>query len=152
MPYRCQYFDCIVCTDVLEHVLDLNLSFEKIVSVLKPGGFLIVRVPYRENLKSYLDPSCPYDLIHLRNFNEFTIQLFVEKFFNLKLIEWSVCGFVGGGPKLNIPVPKVNGLLRRVVRATKIFGDELYRSTCRIFNDPAEINFVVHNEKNKERA
>jgi len=147
MPYKYQYFDCIVCTDVLEHVLDLNLSFSKIVSVLKPGGFLINRVPYRENLISYLDQSCPYDLVHLRNFDEFTIQLFVEKIFNLKLIEWEVCGFIGGRQKINVPIPKINGLFRRLIRITKISGDELHRSLSRVFNHPTEINFVVCNEK-----
>jgi SAM-dependent methyltransferase len=151
MPYKYQYFDCIVCADVLEHVLDLNLAFTKITSVLKPGGFLIARVPYRENLQRYLEPSYKYDLVHLRNFDEYAIQLFVEKIFNLKLIEWSVCGFIGGRQKFNFPIPKVNGLVRRAVRATKMLGDDLYRSSSRIFNYPAEINFVVHNEKNKQR-
>jgi ubiquinone/menaquinone biosynthesis C-methylase UbiE len=150
MPYKYQYFDCVVCTDVLEHVLDLNLSFSKMVSVLKPGGFLIIRVPYRENLISYLDQSCPYDLVHLRNFDEFTIQLLVEKIFNLKLIEWDVCGFIGGIQKINVPIPKINGLFRRLIRIAKISGDDLHRSLSRVFNHPTEINFVVCNEKNKQ--
>ncbi len=57
MPYERDYFDCIVCTDVLEHVFDLNLAFRNIIDVLKPGGFLIVRVPYREDLGKIFRPQ-----------------------------------------------------------------------------------------------
>lgn len=35
IPYKENFFDLIACTDVLEHVLDLNESVEKILSVLK---------------------------------------------------------------------------------------------------------------------
>jgi 2-polyprenyl-3-methyl-5-hydroxy-6-metoxy-1,4-benzoquinol methylase len=65
----------MVCADVLEHVLDLNLVCAKILSVLRPGGILIVRDPYREDLRAYTVPSCPYKFIHLRNFDENSLQL-----------------------------------------------------------------------------
>src|SRR4030095_9320664 len=40
MPYKEETFDLVVATDVLEHVLDLNLSLRKMLAVLKPGGVL----------------------------------------------------------------------------------------------------------------
>lgn len=147
MPYHEHYFDCIVCTDVFEHVLDLNLSFTKIISVLKPGGFLIARVPYRESLKRYVDPSYPYDLVHLRNFDEYSAQLFLEKIMNVKLVEWSLCGYISGRQKVSVPIPKVNGLLRRGLDAVKLFGNTAYRLSSRILNNPSEMNLVVCNEK-----
>ena len=51
MPYSDESFDVILCTDVLEHVIDLNLCVAKILSVLKKGGLLIIRVPNREDLQ-----------------------------------------------------------------------------------------------------
>jgi 2-polyprenyl-3-methyl-5-hydroxy-6-metoxy-1,4-benzoquinol methylase len=46
IPYKEEYFDIIICTDVLEHVIDLNLAILNILKVLKPDGYLIIRVPY----------------------------------------------------------------------------------------------------------
>ncbi len=79
MPYTSNFFDVIVCTDVLEHVLDLHLCCTKILSVLKPGGVLIVRVPYREDLRLYVQEDFPYKYVHLRNFDECSLQLLFEK-------------------------------------------------------------------------
>lgn len=38
--------DAVLCTEVLEHVPDPVRSFEKISSLLKPGGFVIITVPF----------------------------------------------------------------------------------------------------------
>lgn len=34
-PYKTDFFDIIICTDVLEHVLDLNLAITNMLRVLK---------------------------------------------------------------------------------------------------------------------
>ena len=87
MPYRAGAFDIAVATDVLEHVLDLNLCTERILSVIKPGGYLIIRVPYKEDLSPYLQPGLPYEFIHLRNFDEHSIRLHFEKIFRCEVLE-----------------------------------------------------------------
>ncbi|MFX8075194.1 class I SAM-dependent methyltransferase, partial [Acinetobacter baumannii] len=53
MPYKDGFFDAIVCTDVLEHVLDLNYCTAQILRVLRPGGVLILRVPHNDLLEVY---------------------------------------------------------------------------------------------------
>ena len=55
MPYEDGFFDAIVACDVLEHVIDLNECCRQILRVLKPGGVLIVRVPFKEDLSPYLE-------------------------------------------------------------------------------------------------
>jgi len=40
MPYGDDYFDAVICVDVLEHVTDLKQTIAEIYRVLKPGGFL----------------------------------------------------------------------------------------------------------------
>jgi SAM-dependent methyltransferase len=143
MPYERDYFDCIVCTDVLEHVFDLNLAFMNIIEVLKPGGFLIARVPYREDLGKYFDLSYPYDFAHVRNFDEFSIRLLVEKIFNLKLTEWQLCGFISGNQRYRFRIQFARRIFRWMLRRMKVFGDNCYRSITRRVNHPVEINFVV---------
>ena len=87
MPYCDRTFDVVVCTDVLEHVIDLNSSLKKIFRVLKDSGTLIIRVPYREDLKNYLTPGFPYHFVHLRNFDEYSLTMLFTKIFNCKVLD-----------------------------------------------------------------
>ncbi|TDU71398.1 methyltransferase family protein [Prosthecobacter fusiformis] len=40
------YFDLILCTEVLEHVPDWNTAFANLFSLLKPGGIVLVTTPF----------------------------------------------------------------------------------------------------------
>jgi len=94
LPYKDNLFDVIVCTDVLEHVLDLNLAVENILRCLKPKGSLIIRVPYKEDLSNYLLESYPYEFAHLRNFDENNLRLLFEVIFKMSLSEITYCGYL----------------------------------------------------------
>jgi hypothetical protein len=60
----------IIASDVLEHVLNVADFLGSAVDALKPGGKLLVKVPYRENLSQYRRSSgCPYPMVHLRTFD-----------------------------------------------------------------------------------
>lgn len=41
-------FDCILCSHVLEHVLDDRAAMKELHRVLKPGGFAILQVPIED--------------------------------------------------------------------------------------------------------
>ena len=86
MPYEDEYFDLIICTDVLEHVINLYECSEKILKALKKGGYFAVRVPYKESLKHYVDDS-QYEYVHLRNFDEYSLILHFQKLFKLKFVD-----------------------------------------------------------------
>jgi SAM-dependent methyltransferase len=94
MPYKEGVFDMVVCTDVLEHVLDVNLAIKKILSVIKQNGYLIVRVPYKEDLTPYLDPTYPFIFSHLRNFDENSLRLIFEKIFKCAVEDIQYCGYL----------------------------------------------------------
>ncbi len=87
MPYHAEFFDLVVCTDVLEHVLNLHLACERILSVLKPGGILVVRVPNHEDMAQYVLPDMPYKYIHLRRFDQYDLQLLWTRCFDGHLLE-----------------------------------------------------------------
>jgi SAM-dependent methyltransferase len=87
MPFHDAYFDAVTVCDVLEHVLDLDGCVRQLLRVLKPGGVLIVRVPYREDLSPYLAPSVPYEYIHLRNFDEHSLALLFAKVHRCTVLE-----------------------------------------------------------------
>jgi SAM-dependent methyltransferase len=63
-------FDTLVATDVLEHVLNVGDCLLSAHRALRPGGRLVVRVPYRDDLIAYARLSgYRYPFIHLRSFD-----------------------------------------------------------------------------------
>jgi SAM-dependent methyltransferase len=148
MPYKEGWFDLIVCTDVFEHVLDLHACCVRILHVLKPGGILIVRVPYREDRSYYASPECPYDYVHLRAIDEHSLRMRFEKVFECTVVEmqarpYSHCGRV----KYTFPVPKSDTLVKVIARLLKRCSTALYGLYCRGLFHPLEINVVIRKKR-----
>ena len=103
MPYKDGLFDAIICCDVLEHVLDLNRCTEQMLRVLKPGGLLILRVPYKEELEVYLRDDLDYEFIHLRNFDVPSLRLHFGKIFGCEYVTHeTVAPHLQGAPRLKL--------------------------------------------------
>jgi len=45
LPFGEEFFDCVICSDVIEHVPDVWQTFREIVRILRPGGQLVVATP-----------------------------------------------------------------------------------------------------------
>jgi 2-polyprenyl-3-methyl-5-hydroxy-6-metoxy-1,4-benzoquinol methylase len=45
IPYNDNFFDCVTCLDVIEHILDPVLLLNRIYRILKPNGVLIISTP-----------------------------------------------------------------------------------------------------------
>ncbi len=45
LPFKDDYFDLVICCEVLEHIIEHQLAVAEIVRVLKPGCNLVVSVP-----------------------------------------------------------------------------------------------------------
>jgi len=50
IPFDEEYFDVVLCGDVLEHLIDPWKAIDKIQKLLKPGGVLIASIP---NIRHY---------------------------------------------------------------------------------------------------
>jgi SAM-dependent methyltransferase len=146
MPYKECLFDIVVCTDVLEHVVDLNLSCAKMLAVLKQGGFLIVRTPFREDLSLYLSPTYPYQYAHLRNFDENSLRLLFERVFNCEYIEMTTAGYdyKGGSRRLKyrFHFPKRDFILIHLLSALKVIHPPACEVLLQALYYPIEINIV----------
>jgi ubiquinone/menaquinone biosynthesis C-methylase UbiE len=143
MPYKKNTFDCVLCTDVLEHVCDLNLAIKKILYVLKRNGLLAIRVPYREDLSEYLKPHYKYNYAHLRSFDENSVLLLFNKIFNMKLLDTNLTGYQGGQFK---GILQSNILLRKITYKILFFlksiNKSIYKKVSHIICKPVEINFL----------
>lgn len=94
LPYVDQYFDAVVSCDVFEHVFRLDSVVDQILRVLKPGGVLVVRVPNKELLDSYLEDVQPYSHSHVRDFSLASLRLYLEKCFGLVYLEHKYSGYI----------------------------------------------------------
>lgn len=48
LPFKSNYFDTVVCIDVLEHLNNSQIALKELVRVLKNGGKLIISVPSKD--------------------------------------------------------------------------------------------------------
>lgn len=71
IPFPDNSFDAILCTQVMEHAEDAEQVRNEIARVLKPGGTLILTVPF-----TYNEHSAPYDF---RRFSRYGVVRFFEK-------------------------------------------------------------------------
>jgi len=79
IPYESSFFDGVLCTQVLEHVEDLNEFLAECNRILKPGGSFVISVPFL-----YKEHEKPYDF---RRFTSFGIvsSLSISGFQNLSV-------------------------------------------------------------------
>jgi len=148
MPYCKGSFDIAVCTDVLEHVLDLHSACEKVLSVLRKDGILLVRVPHREDLSHYLSPEYPFKFVHLRNFDENSLRLHFERVFNCAFVMSKKIGISieRNYLKYILPIPKYATIVGGVVFRMKTMHLPTYKLLAKAFYDPCEIIMVFRKQ------
>jgi SAM-dependent methyltransferase len=59
LPFKDDYFDLVICSEVLEHIIQHRLAIREIVRVLQPGCDLVVSVPryWTERICWFLSPE-----------------------------------------------------------------------------------------------
>jgi len=73
LPFTSGVFDAVVLSEVLEHLEDIDRALGEAERVLRPGGRVLVSVPYRERIAHHLCIHCnrltPANA-HLHSFDE----------------------------------------------------------------------------------
>lgn len=72
LPFDDNYFDTILCQDVIEHINDYPSLLKDIHRILKPKGEVLIRVPHFTSRNAYTDPT------HLRLFTIDTFEFFCK--------------------------------------------------------------------------
>lgn len=71
-------FDLVLCTNLLEHVLDINLVVQNLIKVVKRTGYILITVPYKYRL--HFDPidngfrPTPNEIASLFEGNNFSVK------------------------------------------------------------------------------
>lgn len=71
LPFAEGSFDTVLCTEVLEHVANAEYACAELFRVLRPGGYLVVTVPYL-----YPTHEAPYDF---RRFTHYGLRSLLER-------------------------------------------------------------------------
>jgi ubiquinone/menaquinone biosynthesis C-methylase UbiE len=73
LPFADDTFDCVMASEVVEHLNDPGAAITEFFRVVKPGGRVVVTTPYRERIQWSLCVHCnrptPFNA-HLHSFNE----------------------------------------------------------------------------------
>ncbi len=80
LPLQESSMDCIIASEIMEHVPDPALFVEKLLHVLKPGGKLIITTPYDEKIQYHLCVHCNRPTpahAHLHSFTENNITTLI---------------------------------------------------------------------------
>ena len=73
-------FDLLLCTGVLEHVLDLDLLLKSIHSTLKSDGYLYVEVPDASRYAAYItSPYQDFNIEHINHFSEKALRNLLQR-------------------------------------------------------------------------
>lgn len=70
-----ELFDCVIATDVLEHIEDDRTAFERFVQLVKPGGQIILTVPAGQWLFGYHDKA----LGHFRRYSASLLRRLIQE-------------------------------------------------------------------------
>jgi len=81
LPVKDNTIDCIVASEIIEHVSDPKRFIHALYTALKPGGKLIITTPYNERIQQSLCIHCnrltPHNA-HLHSFNERSILKYLS--------------------------------------------------------------------------
>ncbi|TAL68789.1 MAG: methyltransferase domain-containing protein [Bacteroidetes bacterium] len=80
-PFKNGIFDCIISSEVIEHIVEPILFLHKLLPLLKPGGTLIISTPYKEKIQYSICTHCnkptPHNA-HLHSFDENKLKDLIE--------------------------------------------------------------------------
>jgi 2-polyprenyl-3-methyl-5-hydroxy-6-metoxy-1,4-benzoquinol methylase len=77
-------FDCVVATDVLEHIEDDRTAFDRLVNLAKPGAPVVITVPAMRSLFGFHDEA----LGHYRRYSKTTLRQLMERRCTMEFVRY----------------------------------------------------------------
>jgi len=77
LPFSNDSFDCVIASEIIEHVFDPAGFIKELFRVVKKGGDLIITTPYKEKIIYYLCIHCNQKTpanAHIHSFDEMKLE------------------------------------------------------------------------------
>jgi SAM-dependent methyltransferase len=139
LPFKQNIFDCIICTEVLEHTKNDLETIRSIFKILKSDGYLLISVPF-----IYVLHEEPYDyrrytfygLKNLLESNGFEVKSIVSMggiFFSLFSIIWGIIWkiFFFAFKKLGFNNLSELNLIKLIITAPEWIAFKIYKNRFR---------------------
>lgn len=94
LPFNENSFDCVIASEIIEHVVDPKEFIKELFRVVKKGGRLIITTPYKEKLIYHLCIHCNKKTpanAHIHSFDETKLESFYKES-DLKSFEFETFG------------------------------------------------------------
>ncbi len=116
LPYGDDHFDCIVFSEVLEHLYESPIKIlEELYRVIKPGGILLLTTPnvmkIENKIKFFLNMNIYQDLyrfcydarfgLHYREYTKKDLSVLLSQFIQFKKLDFYYFDYVGGRTRVN---------------------------------------------------
>jgi len=89
-PFTATMYDTIICLNILEHLKNDRKAVENMISLLQPGGRLIILVPALSTLHGSMDVSFG----HYRRYNKKQLKILMQGK-NLDIVKFYYLNFLG---------------------------------------------------------
>jgi SAM-dependent methyltransferase len=110
LPFKENVFDCVKCTEVLEHVENPEKVIKEIAGVLKSSGVLILSMPF--NFPMHADP---YDF---QRFTDYKLRKLLENDFEIGIIQKQGLFFTVLGSMLKQAITSMKSKFKRMFYLT----------------------------------
>ena len=77
LPFNDNSFDCVIASEIIEHIVEPKDFIKELFRVVKSGGSLIITTPYKEKILYYLCVHCNQKTpanAHLHSFDEMILR------------------------------------------------------------------------------
>lgn len=107
LPFKDCAFDCVKCTELLEHVENPERVVEDITRVLKPSGTLILSMPF--NFPIHADP---YDF---QRFTNYKLKKILENDFEVEIMKKQGLYFTVLGHMIKQAITNMKSRFKRIL-------------------------------------
>lgn len=129
LPYLDNYFDCLVFSEVLEHLYESPIKYlEEFFRILRPNGYLIITTPnvmrienkikflFGINIYQDIKRYCynPRYTLHFREYSKKDLQTLLGEYLNYKNIRLHLFDYLGGRTKFRRFVQKTMSPLNSI--------------------------------------
>jgi ubiquinone/menaquinone biosynthesis C-methylase UbiE len=150
IPYDSGYFDCIICTEVVSHVKNLDTFFSEMYRVIKQDGLILITTPFITALSEYPNDFRRFTIAGLVNYcqkNKFNILDYEKIITGKQSIERVILSEIH---KYNLKkIKEYFGLKKKIfalyiflcIKLSKYLFNFLYKING--FEDVYSVNFII---------